>query len=238
MPPLSRLLVAVTVLTLATSAAAAAQSTPESCPILQLFLSVDDPSPTQVRALRHLEAHNEKFERTAFMDVWTEASSDGFSYTIADQGGSEYIRDKVLLPTLEAEKRMWGARVADRAALTPDNYTFEDRGARLDGLVAIGVKPRRKDISLIDGVIYVRPDDGELVRSEGRLAKSPSFWTRRVEIVRRYNRVAGIRMPISVHTVANVLIAGRSTFSMTYQYESINGQRVGSPQLRRTAEEQ
>jgi hypothetical protein len=26
-----------------------------------------------------------------------------------------------------------------------------------------------------------------------------------------------------------VLIAGRSTFKMTYEYETINGQRVGSP---------
>jgi hypothetical protein len=29
--------------------------------------------------------------------------------------------------------------------------------------------------------------------------------------------------------VAHVLIAGRSTFKMTYEYETINGHRVGSP---------
>ena len=45
---------------------------------------------------------------------------------------------------------------------------------------------------LVDGTIYLNPDNGELVRMEGRLAKSPSFWTRRVEIVRWYRRIAGV----------------------------------------------
>ena len=58
---------------------------------------------------------------------------------------------------------------------------------------------------------------------------APSFWTRRVEIVRRYERIAGVRVPVSIESVASVLIAGRSTFKMTYQYETINGQHVGDP---------
>ena len=83
---------------------------------------------------------------------------------------------------------------------------------------------------LVDGSIYLNPDDGELVRMEGQLSKTPSFWTRRVEIVRWYQRIAGFRMPTVLESVANVRIAGVSTFRMTYQYESINGQRVGTPQ--------
>jgi len=33
-----------------------------------------------------------------------------------------------------------------------------------------------------------------------------------------------------IESVASVLIAGRSTFKMTYDYETINGRQVGSPQ--------
>jgi hypothetical protein len=40
-------------------------------------------------------------------------------------------------------------------------------------------------------------------------------------------------MPVAVESVANVLIAGRSTFRMTYEYESVNGQHVGDPQPQR-----
>jgi len=70
------------------------------------------------------------------------------------------------------------------------------------------------------------------VRLEGELAKNPSFWTRRVHIVRHYQRFLGIRMPVALETTAAVRIAGRSTFRVTYEYESINGQHLGNPQTR------
>jgi hypothetical protein len=63
----------------------------------------------------------------------------------------------------------------------------------------------------------------------GSLAKNPSFWTRRVEIIRRYQRIAGVRLPVALESVANVRFAGTSTLTMTYEYESVNGQSVGSP---------
>jgi hypothetical protein len=68
------------------------------------------------------------------------------------------------------------------------------------------------------------------VRVEGRLSKTPSFWTRRVEVVRHYRRIQGVRVAVAIESVESVLIAGRSTFKMTYNYETINGQSVGSPQ--------
>ena len=137
--------------------------------------------------------------------------------------------------SLEAEREIWEPGTPDQGALTPVNYVFEDRGAQPDGLVSLSVKPKRKDMLLVDGSIFLNPDDGELVRMEGRLSKTPSFWTRRVAIVRWYQRIAGFRMPTALESVANVRIAGVSTFRMTYEYESINGQRVGTPQPRTLA---
>ena len=205
--------------------------------ILERFFALGDPTPSDVRALRHLEAGNDQFDKTAWMDVWTEADRSGFHYTIVGEGGSDYIRSRVFRATLKTEGDMWASGAPERAAFTRDNYVFEDRGAQPDGLVSLQVKPRRKDILFVDGSIFLNPDDGDLVRLEGRLSKSPSFWTRRVEIIRWFRRFAGFRMPIAVESVANVLIAGRSTFRMTYEYESVNGHHVGDPQpQRRTAE--
>ena len=203
--------------------------------ILQRFLALDDPTPTQFRALRHLEARNEKFEKSAWMDVWTEADRTGFRYQIVSEDGSDYIRSKVFRASLETEREMWAAGTPDEGAVTPANYAFEDRGTQPDGLTSLAVKPRRKNVLLVDGTIYLNPDDGELVRMEGQLSKTPSFWTKRVEIVRWYQRIAGFRMPTALESVANVRIAGVSTFRMTYEYESINGQRVGNPQPRTLA---
>ena len=201
--------------------------------ILQRFLALGDPNPSEYRALRHIDASNDRFEKNAWMDVWTEVGHDGaFCYRIVGEGGSEYIRSKVFVASLETERKMWASGAADRATLTAENYEFEDRGARADGLAGLTVKPRRKDLLLVDGSIFLRPTDGELMRMEGRLTKSPSFWTRRVEIVRWYQRFAGVRMPVALESVAHVLIAGRSTLRMSYEYETVNGHRFGNPQPR------
>lgn len=227
------LLIAPLVALLAASAGAAGPLPSAQSPtILDRFLALDDPTPTQYRALRHLEANNDHFEKSAWMDVWTEADSSGFRYQIVTEEGSEYIRSRVFRATLETERKMWASGAPDKAGFTPANYTFEDRGAHPDGLTSLAVKPLRKDMLLVIGTIFLRPDDGELMRLEGELAKAPSFWTRRVEIVRRYQRFLGIRMPVALETTAAVRIAGRSTFRMTYEYESINGQRLGNPQAR------
>jgi hypothetical protein len=98
----------------------------------------------------------------------------------------------------------------------------------------VGITPRRKDVLLVEGAIFVEPDEGDLRRIEGTLSKTPSFWTRRVEIVRRYEKIGGVRVPVSVESIATILIAGRSTFKMTYEYEIINGQRVGDPRPQRS----
>ncbi len=190
-----------------------------SAAVLQRFLSLDDPAPRQYRALRHLEARNDKFEKSAWMDVWTEADASGFRYVIVSEDGSEYIRNKVFRASLEAERKMWASHDPEKASLTPSNYVFEERGSQPDGLTSLTMKPRRKDLLLVDGQIFLNPDDGELVRMEGRLSKSPSFWTRKVDIIRWYQRIAGFRMPTALESVANVMVAGLSTFKMSYEYE-------------------
>ena len=228
----SVVVVAITVLLVVPGRAAGPSATaPE---ILQRFLALGDPTPSQFRALRHLEASNEKFEKSAWMDVWTEGDASGFRYDIVSEDGSEYIRSKVFRATLDTERKMWAAGAPDQAALTPDNYVFEQSG-QADGLASLTVTPRRKDVLLVEGNIFLNPADGELVRMEGRLSKPPSFWTRRVAIVRWYRRIVGFRMPTALETVANVRIAGVSTFKMSYEYESVNGQRVGNPQPRMLA---
>ena len=91
----------VAVLGVATHGAGPAAGAPV---VLQRFLALDDPTPSQYRALRHLEARNDKFEKSAWMDVWTEGDASGFRYVIVAEDGSEYIRSKVFRATLETER--------------------------------------------------------------------------------------------------------------------------------------
>src|ERR1700687_4953556 len=148
---LSRSLLVLPVASLLLAHASAAGPSSASPVVLQRFLALDDPTPSQCRALRHIEARNEKFEKSAWMDVWTEGDTAGFRYVIVAEDGSEYIRSKVFRASLETERKMWAAGALDQAALTPANYVFEHRGAGPDGLTSLSVKPRRKDVLLVDG---------------------------------------------------------------------------------------
>src|SRR4051794_32168491 len=204
--------------------------------VLQRFLARAEEPPVEYRALRRLEAQNPKFKQSAWMLAWTEYDhANGFRYEVVNEGGSSYIRTKVLRAALEGEQKIWADREPQKASFNHDNYMFDDGPISSDGLTAVGVKPKRKDVLLVEGAIFVQPSDGELSRIEGRLSKTPSFWTRRVDVVRRYERKAGVRVPVEIESVAHVLIAGRSTFKMTYEYQTINGQHVGDPQPRAQA---
>ena len=199
--------------------------------VLRRFLARGEEPPVEYRALRRLEAQNPKFKQSAWMVAWTEYDHvNGFRFQIVDEGGSSYIRSKVLRAALEGEQKIWANREPQKASFTHENYEFDASEAAPDGLASVGVKPRRKDVLLVEGAIFVQPSDGELSRIEGKLSKAPSIWTRRVDVVRRYERKGGVRVPVSIESVAHVLIAGRSTFKMTYQYQTINGQHVGDPQ--------
>jgi hypothetical protein len=202
--------------------------------VLERFLTLDHTSLTQYRALRHFEARNEAFNSTAWMDVRTEADSGGFRYVIAAEGGSEYIRSRVFRGTLETEQRSWASNAHERAAVTPVNYRFNERTVQADGLVRVRVTARRKDLLLVDGWIVLHPETADLVRIEGQLSKSPSFWARGVHVVRHYDRIAGVRVPVALETTSRVLIAGRSTLTIRWDYESVNGEPVGTPSTRST----
>ena len=224
-----------TALAVGVSARAAGAPRETFAVVLDRFLTRTDEGPVAYRALRHLEARNLKFGASAWMDVWTEADEQGgFRYQVASEGGSGYIRRKVFLGALDGEQKMWRDGDPKRAKLSQANYSFKEGDRSDDALATLAISPKRKDVLLVDGWLFVRQEDGDLVRIEGQLSKTPSFWTRRVEIVRRYGRVGGAHVPLEIESVAQVLIAGRSTFRMTYEYESINGMHVGDPQPRAT----
>jgi hypothetical protein len=58
------------------------------------------------------------------------------------------------------------------------------------------------------------------------MAKNPSFWTTRVDVVRWYERIAGVRVPVRLDSTAHIRFAGESTLSMIYKYEMVNGVEV------------
>jgi hypothetical protein len=214
--------------TIALLARSPQSSTPPE--IVQRFLTRDETRVTSFRAIRHLEARNDRYKKHGWMDVVTTLDPEhGFRFEVIAEGGSGYVRDKVLRQTLLREVQASKTGESARAALNEVNYEFA-AAESLDGLVRVGLVPRRRDLFLVRGAVFLTPEDGDLVRIEGELSKTPSFWTRRVQIVRRYGRIAGVRVPLAIDSTAQIVMAGKSTFSMTYEYTELNGEPVSSQQ--------
>jgi hypothetical protein len=193
-------------------------------PALVRFLARPDEPLKEYRAVRHMEAQNDRFNLRASLDAMTSLRPDGnFTYTILREEGSDYIRNKVLRAVLENEEKLFATTDPSRAALTPVNYELHGAEPAEPGVVRLLATPRRHEVSLVDGFVFVTRDDADLLRVEGRLARNPSFWTTRVDVVRRYERVGGIRVPIRLDTTAQIRLAGASTMSVVYDYEMVNG---------------
>jgi len=163
---------------------------------------------------------------SASIEARTWVTDDGaFHYEVTREEGSGTIRRHVLIAALEAERKAREEK-SKGADLTPMNYQFEVSADGSTELLKIDLHPLRKSPMLLDGAMYTTPDSIDLVRVEGALSKRPSFWTRHVDIMRRYARIDGVRVPVEMTSRADVLIVGESTFSMTYKYDVINGMPV------------
>jgi hypothetical protein len=182
-------------------------------------------SPHQYRASRRLEAAG------SGQRAWLNAQTDftpgsGLRYQITAEGGSGYIRSRVLRALLEEERSLIARGGSSGVAISPENYQFSSAGVDPEGLALVRLRPLRKERSLLVGHLFLKPEDGELVRVEGRLAKNPSFWVTRVDVVRSYRRINDVLVPVALETHAQLRIFGRSTLRMTYEYSEVDGRTV------------
>jgi hypothetical protein len=191
---------------------------------IRRFLEQDD-AQHPYRATRRLDAENGS--RRAWLEAVTDYSpSSGFSYEVTAEGGSDLIRTRVLRAVLDEEREVISRGEAARSSLVRANYTFQPAGIDDEGLANVLLSPRRKERVLVSGRMFLQPDDGSLVRLRGQLAKNPSFWVKHVEILRSYERISGVVVPVLLTANAQVRVFGPATLRMTYTYTEIDGRPI------------
>jgi len=191
---------------------------------IQQFLAQDD-TQRSYRAFRRLQA--EMGNRKGWVEAITEYSPEtGFRYEITSEGGSDYMRTKVLKAVLDGERDVIARGETTRSSLAPINYRFQPNGIDVDGFANVLLSPRRKERVLVSGMMALNTTDGGLVRLQGRLAKSPSFWIKNVDIVRTYERIGGSVVPVALESKAQVRFLGEATLHMIYVYSEINGHQL------------
>lgn len=179
-------------------------------------------------ARRRLVATTRGGAMSGWVDACTFLDGTRMRYKILAQGGSGTVRKRALIAALDGEVKARGEGDPARAGLIPANYDFAPEDATGD-VLRVALRPKRKASMLIEGSMTLTRDSGELLSVEGRLVEPPSFWTRQVHVTRRYSRIAGVRVPVSMESTAKIMVIGESTFYMSYTYLTINGKPAGEP---------
>jgi hypothetical protein len=191
--------------------------------LLDRFLADTEQPLVSYRAIRRMSVVARGGKMVATLTARATLDPDsGFDFVVLEEAGSSMLRSRVLHGVLEAEREAKRREKGAHGALTEANYKFDPGEMTADGLLRYGIHPKRKDSLLMEGSILLTPDGADLVQMEGLLVKRPSFWTRKVQIIRHYTRIGGVRVPISTDSTSDILFAGQSSFTMHYQYEVIN----------------
>jgi hypothetical protein len=179
----------------------------------------------EYRAQRTFSATNLRFEEGATLEVTTTfRRPDTFESQVLRAEGSKFIRERVFDKILAAENEIQSTPAKQQIDIVPANYTFsylgrEDCAGR--ECYRLGIAPKRKEKYLIEGQIWIDAEDWGIVRIQGSPAKRPSFWARQTQIDRRYKRIDGMWLNDRLESISDVLIAGRSSLTIQYLYESI-----------------
>ncbi len=146
-------------------------------------------------------------------------------FEVRSYEGSGFLRRSVLNRLIDTERQSAQENLQARVAVTPENYAFEFlRFETVKGRpqYVLRARPRRKHNLLFDGTIWVDGEDFAVTRIEGRPAKAPSFWTRKVEFVHEYAKFGDFWFPTKNTSVTSVFIFGRTTTDIEYSNYQIN----------------
>lgn len=176
---------------------------------------------SEFSVVRTYTVRNQKREVVAQEVVTMKYSPQGTKvFTVVSTKGSGFVRTHVFQPLMARE----AARTRDRndsdALITSENYKFEITGKEQVGTyecIVVHAIPRHKKSDLFEGEIWIDSRDFGIVKIKGHLAKSPSFWIKRVDFERQYEKISGFFVLLRETAAANIRIYGRRTLTVDYQ---------------------
>jgi hypothetical protein len=173
----------------------------------------------QYTSQRRYVAENPRFSKSAEVTVQESYGREaGKQLTIVSENGSPFVQHRVIDKLIQAEIES-GRDDRDQTMVTTQNYSFRLVGTEnIDGhqCYVLEVTPKAPKKYLMRGRIWVDDAEYAIVKMEGTPAKNPSFWTRRVRFVRRYEKHGPFWLPASVESESDVLAAGQSTLKIEY----------------------
>ena len=135
--------------------------------------------------------------------------------------GDGFVKSNVITRLLQSEVDHVQKDDPSLTALTPANYKFSFKGSsQMDGRLVhdYQIKPRKKRAGLFKGHVYLDAYTGSLVRVEGTVVKSPSFFIKKIQFIQDYADFGGFTLPTHMHSEALARIIGRAVVDI-YQHD-------------------
>ena len=134
--------------------------------------------------------------------------------------GDGFVKTNVITRLLQSEVDHVQKDDPARTAISRANYKFSYKGVSWNGerLVHIfQVKPHKKRPGLFKGRVYLDARNGTLLRAEGSVVKSPSFFVKHIEFLQEYAEVLSFTLPVHVHSEAKARIVGKTIVDITHR---------------------
>jgi hypothetical protein len=127
--------------------------------------------------------------------------------------GDAFVKSNVIVRLLQSEVDHVHRREQSQTAINSENYKFSYKGiAKVNDIPVhvYEVKPHKKRVGLFKGKIFVDTSTGYLIRAQGRIVKSPSFFIKKIDFVQDYATVDGFTLPAHLHSEAQTRIIGKT----------------------------
>ena len=142
------------------------------------------------------------------------------SYSSVHFEGDRFVKSNVILKLLQSE--VDHVRKGDDGAtsISEQNYKFTYKGLEPihdHQAYVFHLKPRHKVTGLFKGRIFLDASTGSILRMEGTIVKSPSFFVRDISFVQDFEDVQGFTLPSELHTWARARIVGHTVVNVIHR---------------------
>jgi hypothetical protein len=166
------------------------------------------------RGNRQYVLDNPRFDKQARMEVRVTCAPDGTEtfQVVSEQGWKS--ANLLLRKILESESETSMPLERAKSRVTSDNYRFQMiESAPLDGRLAyvIDVIPKRQDVVLFRGRIWVDAEDYALARVEGEPARITSVWIHSVHFTQEFRKSGEYWFPSSTTSITEARMLGKTT---------------------------
>ena len=148
------------------------------------------------------------------------AAPSVLEFTPVRSTGDKFVKSNVIVRLLQSEVDHVHKGEQSQTAISSENYKFSYKGiAQLDGAAVhvYDLKPRQKRVGLFKGKIYVDAFSGRLLRAQGTIVKSPSFFIKKIDFVQDYATIDGFTFPTHMHSESETRLVGKAVVNITHR---------------------